>query len=300
MATARQSSFIGSIRGPFLLLTPVCISLGSGVAYVSTETINLFHLSLALLGALCAHISVNTLNEYFDFKSGLDLITERTAFSGGSGTLPQNPEHAPKVLFVSWLSLAVTVLIGLYFLVTIGWQLLPLGISGLALVLLYTGFITRQPTLCLFAPGLGFGPLMVAGTNFVLTGSYSLLAFFASLVPFFLVNNLLLLNQFPDVEADREIGRRHLPIILGKQQSALVYGLFMFLSYTTVVIGVLLNIFPVTASLALMTLVIAIPTVTGVARHAKDTDRLLVWMKFNVLINLLTPLLFAIGFFISS
>ncbi len=40
---------------------------------------------LALLGAFLAHISVNTLNEYFDFKSGLDLETIKTPFSGGSG-----------------------------------------------------------------------------------------------------------------------------------------------------------------------------------------------------------------------
>lgn len=48
--------------------------------------------ALALLGALSAYISVNVFNEYIDFKTGLDLVTRRTPFSGGSGTLPANPE----------------------------------------------------------------------------------------------------------------------------------------------------------------------------------------------------------------
>ena len=50
----------------------------------------LLPLILALAGGLLAHISVNALNEYLDFTSGLDLTTLRTPFSGGSGTLPAN------------------------------------------------------------------------------------------------------------------------------------------------------------------------------------------------------------------
>ena len=55
---------------------------------------------LIVIGAVSAHISVNMLNEYFDFKSGLDLKTEITAFSGGSGALPDNPEMAGTILII--------------------------------------------------------------------------------------------------------------------------------------------------------------------------------------------------------
>ena len=78
-------------RPPFLLLTPICVLLGMSlhleVANWFTQTIPL----LILIGALAAHVSVNALNEYFDFRSGLDLKTTRTPFSGGSGALPNNP-----------------------------------------------------------------------------------------------------------------------------------------------------------------------------------------------------------------
>jgi 1,4-dihydroxy-2-naphthoate octaprenyltransferase len=70
---------------------------------------------------------------------------------------------------------------------------------------------------CWLAPGLGFGPLMVMGTEVALAGQYTLEGFVASLVPFFLVNNLLLLNQYPDIEADKAVGRRHFLVVYGRE-----------------------------------------------------------------------------------
>ena len=81
-----------SMRVPFLALTFVCVFLGASTVVANQANVNLTLLILALFGALLAHISVNTLNEYFDFKSGLDLETIKTQFSGGSGALPQNPD----------------------------------------------------------------------------------------------------------------------------------------------------------------------------------------------------------------
>ena len=94
----------------------------------------------------------------------------------------------------------ITTLIGLYFLWIIGWGLLPIGLAGLTLIYFYTQKITRWPFFCLIAPGLAFGPLMIGGAYYVLSGHFSLAVTLGSIVVFFLVNNLLLLNQFPDQE----------------------------------------------------------------------------------------------------
>jgi 1,4-dihydroxy-2-naphthoate octaprenyltransferase len=77
---------------PFLILTPACVLLGLGTALSASKSINIHYFILALTGAVSAYISVNTFNEYFDFKSGLDYKTIRTPFSGGSGALPKKPE----------------------------------------------------------------------------------------------------------------------------------------------------------------------------------------------------------------
>jgi 1,4-dihydroxy-2-naphthoate octaprenyltransferase len=254
---------------------------------------------LILTGSLLAHISVNTLNEYHDFKSGLDLITEPTPFSGGTKSLPENPKKAHMALITGLVSLILTVCIGVYFLIERGPWLLPVGILGLITIYTYTSWITRSPLLCLIAPGLGFGPLMVMGTDFVLTGHYSWTAAVASLVPFFLVNDLLLLNQFPDVEADRQFGRKHLPIRIGRKLSALVYTVFLCLTYVAIIAGCLLRVLPLGALLGLFTLILSVPVMWGIIRHADDIPGLIPFMTKNVILNISTPVLVALGLFFS-
>ncbi|MCF6210115.1 MAG: prenyltransferase [Gammaproteobacteria bacterium] len=291
---------LGTLRLPFLVLTPACVLLGVATAQWRTGTVDVIDALLALFGALAAHISVNAFNEYLDFRSGLDAQTRRTPFSGGSGVLPARPELAGRVLAAALFAFALSAAVGLYFLVQRGMALLPLGLLGLFIVAAYTSWITRRPLLYLIAPGLGFGPLMVMGTDFVLTGSYSMTAAVASLVPFFLVNNLLLLNQFPDVEADRRVGRRHLPLLIGRPASSRIYVLLLLLAYSSLLLGVGLGVLPAMALLGLLTLLPAIPTARGIIRYADELDRLLPYMAANVGINIATPLLVAIGLLVGQ
>ncbi len=295
-----MKTLLGVSRIPFLLLTPACVLLGLGTAAWETGHVNWLYFALALIGALSAHISVNAFNEYFDFRSGLDARTQRTPFSGGSGTLPANPAEARKALAWGWFTLLLTAAIGVYFLAVRGWGLLPLGVAGVALVYLYTVWVTKSPLASLIAPGLGFGTFMVMGTHYVLTGHYSWAAFWASLTPFFLVNDLLLLNQFPDVEADRTVGRKNYPIVLGRPRAARLYVAFLALAYLSPVVAVALGFLPRWSLLGLLTLVLAVPTAEKVLRYADELPNLMPALGNNVLINLLTPVLMAVGLWLAK
>jgi len=300
MTDSTYASILGPMRLPFLALNPACVTLGAATAYYSGHSLDYWHLILVFAGAICAHISVNTLNEYHDFESGLDFNTQRTPFSGGSGTLPKNPDMARYALLAGILGVAIAALIGIYFLWIMGIGLLPLGLTGLLLLIAYTKWLTKSPFLCLVAPGLGFGPCMVMGTHFALAGAYSWTAFTASMVPFFLVSDLLLLNQFPDVEADQAIGRRHLPIVIGCQRSVSVYTVLLAGAYAAILVGYLLGLFPFQALIALVTAFLALPVIGGVSRHAGNIPKLLPYMGMNVLLNIATPILLAIGLFLGS
>jgi 1,4-dihydroxy-2-naphthoate polyprenyltransferase len=290
---------LGPMRLPFVILTPACVALGLATAVWQTGHLNVLRFALVLVGATAAHISVNAFNEYFDFRSGLDSVTKRTPFSGGSGTLPTNPGMAPRALAVALVAFGLTGLIGVYLLRVGGGLLLPLGILGLVIIPAYTPLFTRNPIVCLITPGLGFGPLMVMGTHFVLAGSYSWTAFIASLVPFFLVNDLLLLNQFPDVEADRSVGRRHLPIVFGRRASSLVYGAFLLLAFLSIVAGVRLGYLPTTSLIGLVSVTMAVPAFVGAYRHADSPQELVPSMGLNVIVNIATPILLAVGLLVT-
>jgi 1,4-dihydroxy-2-naphthoate octaprenyltransferase len=249
---------LGVIRPAFLLLTPACVLLGIAGAYASGSPVDWTAGAVAMIGAVAAHISVNALNEYEDFRSGLDLRAVRTPFSGGSGKLNANPTLAEAARLIGLGALMLTVLCGLVLVWRVERGLLPVGVAGLLLVYFYTSKINRNRWICLVAPGLGFGPLMVVRTHFAITGTWSVSAVLASLVPFFLVSNLLLLNQFPDVEADRAVGRDNLPVALGLRRSLLVYGLFAVLAFASLGFGVVAGFLPTTALIAMIAFSVAV------------------------------------------
>jgi 1,4-dihydroxy-2-naphthoate polyprenyltransferase len=292
------AAVFASIRPPFLTLPPVCVALGVASAYLAGIPLNPWRLALAVVGALAAHISVNALNEYHDFRSGLDFQTERTPFSGGSGSLPALPAASRLVLAVGLLTMALTAGIGICFISINGPTILPLGVAGLIVIAAYTSVLTRSAFWCLIAPGLGFGPFMVVGTHLALGGSWSPTPIVASLVPFFLVSNLLLINQFPDYKADSGAGRRHLIIVRGVPAGVRVYGLFLVLTYLSIIAGVVLGYLPIWSLLGLATIPLAVRVFGGLKNHAEDIPQLVPYLGQNVLIVLATPVLVAVGLFI--
>jgi len=130
---------------------------------------------------------------------------------------------------------------------------------------------------------------MVLGAYYVLTGTITWAAVTASFVPFFLVSNLLLLNQFPDVEADKTVSRKHYPILIGKKASAVIYVCFLVATYTTIILGVLLKLTPAWTLLGMLTLISAVPTSRAVLKNAENIPALIPSCTQNVLLNLVTP-----------
>lgn len=288
--------WLGVVRGRFLLLTLSCVALGLALAARQSVAISIMDALLVLLGALAAHVAVNALNEWSDYRSGLDLQTRRTAFSGGSGTLMAHPHLLGRTLLLGLGSLLSCALIGLFFLLRqpqLLFSLAPVGLTGLLLVLLYTPWLTHHPWLCLFAPGLGFA-LMVLGTRIVLGGPPSLGDLVLILPPLLLCNNLLLLGQFPDIEADRAVGRHTLPMHIGVTKALRVALAQWLLAY-----GVLLAVLPqpglAGAALGLLSLPFALWAAWLLRREPLQAQRLLPALGLNAAISVATPLLMAVG-----
>ena len=282
-------------RPHFLLLTPVCTFTGIAAALYDAYPFNWLYFILAFIGALFAHISVNVLNDYFDYKSGIDLKAKRTPFSGGSGILPSGMLDPKKVYFFGITCLFLVLLIGIYFLLVYQLAMLPIVILGILLVFSYTPYITKLPGITeLLGPGLGFG-LVVLGIYFTQTGGYSITAIVVSIIAGVFVANLLLLNEFPDVEADRSAGRKHLPIILGREKAAKVYCSLTGLAYIIITVGVILSALPLFGLLSLITLPLGIKTMKGVLNYHSQIDSLIPYLATNVFLILLTPFCLSVG-----
>jgi 1,4-dihydroxy-2-naphthoate octaprenyltransferase len=287
------------MRAHFFPLTAVSVTIGLATALHTRGRIEFAPALLALAGGLLAHGAVNVLNDWGDYRSGLDFLTRPTPFSGGSGHLTRGLATPRQFLALGFGCLAALVPIGAHFAILHGPAIIPLGLAGIALVLAYTPFLTRQPLIGLAAPGLGFGPIMVFGTYFTQTGAWGLAPFLSAMIPGSLASALLLLNQFPDRQADAAVGRRSYPIVLGTRPSSRIYGGLLATAYLAVIGGWATGLLPVHAGLALLTLPLAVRTAGGAFHWQADWEanpqphlRLLTG---NVAVVLLTPLLAAMG-----
>jgi 1,4-dihydroxy-2-naphthoate octaprenyltransferase len=267
-ATMSFAAYAGVARAPFLLLPITLVAAGTGAAaYLGMH--DWAAAGLALLGMLGAHTGVNALNEAGDYRSGIDLKTVRTPFSGGSGTLPAGRLSYRAALATGLTGGGIAVAVGLYFLVTVGWKLVPILAVGALAVFAYTEVLARLYVGELFA-GLGLGALPIIGTTLVQTGSYEQVALAASLPAFFMTFNLLLLNEFPDEAADREGGRRNLVLLLGRRKAALLYALCGLAVPGWLIVAVLLRYLPTLALLAMLPSLLLVAPLKWAFRRSQE------------------------------
>ena len=280
-----------------MILSVVLAFLGTSIAWYDGY-FNLGYALLAFIGLLLAHISVNTLNDYFDYRSGVDLAAKRTPFSGGSGILPTGLLKPGQVFWLGMTSFLLAIPIGVYFMIVSGWLLLPLLLIAAVCIFLYSPLILKLvwPE---WAAGAGLGFLPVLGIYFVQTSAYTWPAVVAAIPSGILVHNLLFLNEFPDTEADRKADRKTLPITIGKAKASIVYSVLTVIVYLWIIGSVVARLMPVFSLIALLTLPFAIKAIQGARKHQEMT-RLVPAMANNVLVVLLTQVLLGIGYILAA
>jgi 1,4-dihydroxy-2-naphthoate polyprenyltransferase len=288
-------------RPQFLILSIVLTFLGTTIAWYDGN-ISIWHAILAGIGLILTHASVNILNDYFDFRSGIDLAVKRTPFSGGSGILPAGFLTQRQVL---WLGIACFILaipIGIYFIIVSGWELLPLLLFAAFFIILYSPLILKHPW-PEWAAGAGLGALPILGMYFIQIQGYTFHAWIGCVPSALLVHNLLLLNEFPDVEADKVGKRTTLPITIGRKNAAMIYSAASIAVYAWIVIWVAAGLFkwtstwfmPPWALLALFTLPLAIKGIKG-AFNSENMAVFMPGMAANVITILLTQFLLGLGY----
>ena len=294
LAPGSLKAWFMEIRGPFLALSLVLTPIGGAIAW-HDGSFNLGYFLLAWIGAILAHVSVNVLNEYFDYKSGLDFHTQKTPFSGGSGMLTAGLIEPRQSYLLGVACLLVDAVIAAYFVIVQGWGLLPVILLGGLFTYFYTPYLARWRVGEL-AAGLGLGTLVVLGSYFVQTGRYTWEVILASLAPGFLTANLLLLNEFPDLEADRQVGRRNLVMALGRKKAAWLFVALLVCTYLSIGLGVAFGFMPWPVLITLLTVPLARKAIEGALRHYDDIPKLIPALGANVMTILGTDALLTIGY----
>jgi 1,4-dihydroxy-2-naphthoate octaprenyltransferase len=239
------SAIAGVARAPFLLLPVTLVAAGAGAGAAAYDgRVSLVASVLAVVGLIALHAAVNAFNEASDMKTGIDLHTTRTPFSGGSGTLPAGGMTPAGANVVGIVGSAIGLAIGAYFVWRIGWWPLALFIVlGAISVVFYTQVFARSGVGEIFA-GLGLGLLPVVGSALVQDGVIGPAAWAAGIPAFFMTFNLLLLNEFPDETADRAGGRKNLVLMFGRKGAALIFAVAAIATPLSVLAAVIVGVLP--------------------------------------------------------
>ncbi len=283
------------VRAQYLTLPVVLSLLGNAYAYYK----GYFQWStaiLALIGLMLAHMSVNVINDYFDYKSGIDLKTKRSPFSGGSGSIVEGIIKPKTALVIGLSLLMIAAVIGVYFVLTVSWQLIILLAISAFFVIAYSPLILKR-RMGEWSAGLGLGAFPVIGTIFVQMGFYSWEMLAVSLPSAILVHNLLLLNEIPDQEADKTANRKTIPILYGPQATIRYYVFLSLVMYIFISAGVSLGILPLLCVLSFFTS----PMVFSIQKIANNSEALdfSKILPLNVAHIHLTQLLLALAFLVT-
>jgi 1,4-dihydroxy-2-naphthoate octaprenyltransferase len=290
---SKLPAIAGVSRAPFLLLPFTLVAAGAAAAAYDGGA-SLSASLVALVGLVALHAAVNAFNEASDMRSGIDLQTARTPFSGGSGTLPAGGMSVRGAVIVGVVGSLIGLAAGAYFVWRIGWwPLAAIMAVGALAVLIYTEVFARSGVGEVFA-GLGLGLLPVVGTALVQRGAIGPAAWAAGTPAFLMTFNLLLLNEFPDEQADRAGGRRNLVLLFGRKGAALVYAAAAVATPVAIAAAVAAGALPALALIGCLPFWFAIPAVRWAMARPKEAVPIPA-MAGNVIWNLATNTLLAVG-----
>ena len=285
-------------RVPFLTATIVPVLLGAIVA--RSHGFSQWWLAmLALLGGSLIHLALNVTNDVSDATSGADEANVNpTMFSGGSRMIQYGLVSLATMKKAAIGLYAAGIAIGLYLAATRGWDLLWIGAAGVFLSIFYSA-----PPLRLVHRGLGeicvalgFGPIMVLGTYFVLAQRFSFEAFWASVPVALLIMLVLYVNQIPDRPSDEKAGKRTIVVRLSEGAIVRGYALSIVAAYAAIAVGVVAGWMPAWTLIAFATIPIALQVYRALGPNYNSPYVLMGAMGKNIMLHFVTGLLLIVGY----
>ena len=275
------SVWLRAIRVKFLLASVIAVSLGLSLAWYFGYPIDIFHALLTFVGVISLHASVDLLNDYWDFKRGIDTKTKRTKMSGGTGVLPEGLLTPKSVYIVGIAFLILGAIIGIYFVIIFGITIgLILGFAILS-VIFYSTKIVNWGLAEVFVTIKG--TLIIIGTYYIQSQSIDDFTILAGIVVGVLSSLVLFVTSIPDHDVDKEKGRRTLIIIFGKANAVKTFLIFPILAYGIIIYGVVSGLFPIYSLIVLL----AKPFLIMAILHLKDLEK-----SENILLSSMTNTLY--------
>jgi len=290
------SVWLRVVRVRFLLASVIAVSLGLALNWWQNFSIDPLDAILIFAGVMALHASVDLLNDFWDFKRGIDTKTKRTKMSGGTGVLPEGLLKPSSVYRAGIAFLIIGSVIGGYFIITDG---IVIGIIlGFAILSIY--FYSTK----IVDSGLGEffvavkSSMIVIGTFYIQSGQITIESILGGIVVGVLSSLVLFIASFPDHDADKSKGRKSLVIAVGKEKASKLFWIFPLVSYFVIIIGVSTNLFPILSLITLLGIPLMIKSGLGLRKNFDSIENLVPFMSSTLMFSRITGALFVVSFLI--
>ncbi len=285
--SATIATWVRATRPQFLTITVVAVCLGLTAAAVDGIQLEWGASLLCLAGALCAHAGANVVNDFHDREGDAGNVERLTPFTGGSRMIQDGVLTPRSTAFVGYSLISVAMGIGIVLWASGSVDLLSVGVIGLIIAVAYSA-----PPLRLSARGCGevvvvaAWLLVVVGTDLVAAGAWSLRPVIVGVPLACLVGAILLVNEYPDEQADRRIGKRTLVVALGGRRAARLHLLLVVGAYAWLIGMIGVGRIPATTVLGLLGLpasLLAAVRLLRIAGSGGESSRFLPVVRATIL-----------------
>jgi len=270
------TSYLKALRAPFLAGSIVPVLIGASDRF-STAHISFVAFLVTLGGVVFLHLGANLINDYYDARGSDPVNLKVTPFSGGSRVI-QDKEVAPNaILILALWFFCLALACGIWLTFKGRLYVMVIGVAGLV-----AGWIYSGPPLQLMSKGWGeiliflaFGPLITFGTYYALSGDLSMRAFLLGVPQGFLITGVIWINEFPDYEADKQVGKQNLVVRLGLEKSRYLYAIIMLLSFVCLLVYVITSYISYLALVVFFSLPFALKAIHIAWHHYEEYEKII-------------------------
>ncbi len=291
------SAWFRVIRIRFLLSSVIAVSVGLAISWWHVGQIDILYAIITMCGVVSLHASVDLLNDYWDFKRGIDTLTKRTKMSGGTGVLPEGLLRPRQVYLAGIVFLVTGAIIGSYFVIIDGIVIGAILAFAVVSIYFYSTKIVDSGLAEIFV-GIK-GTMIVLGTYFIQTLEINLTTIMGGILIGALSSLVLFITSFPDFEADKAKGRKTLVISVGKKRATIVFWLFPIAVYAILISGIFYEIFPIYCIISLAMIPLIIKTGLLLKQNFDNSHKFIDVMSYTITFSRITGALFVIGFLLN-
>ncbi|MFC1505508.1 prenyltransferase [Thermoproteota archaeon] len=246
-------------------------TLGSTISWAVDQTFTSIIFFLVLFAVVINHLALNMTDDYYDYKHSVDQLQpgEKNPYTGGSGALSIkqiNPQHMRTAFTVCY---TITIIIGLYLTLKIGWPILAFGLIGIFCSLFYT-----MPPINFSHHGVGelaqlisFGTIIGLGSYYTQAQTITLEAFLATLPLGIMLFSMITINEIPDYQEDKQAGKLTLIARYGKKAGVKIYILSWICTYTLIIITATLQLITPIALISLASIPLVYRSIKRLKQH---------------------------------